>query len=100
MLGSNMYERLRFVVAAELHYGETSSVKEGVRQPPPAAVPVQPRPRQPPTALNLSKVYEIESQRSSSGTSYKRDSVTSNNRDSATSGSLNLSQHNTGSQVL
>ncbi len=91
-----MYERLRFVVAAELHYGETSSVKEGVRQPPPpAAVPVQPRPRQPPTALNLSKVYE----RSSSGTSYKRDSVASNNRDSATSGSLNLSQHNTGSQV-
>jgi hypothetical protein len=85
----------RFVVAAELHHGESSTEKEGVLRQPPPAVALRDRGgrRQPPTALNLSKVYEIES-------SSCRDSGTSNNRDSsATSGSLNLSQHNTGSQV-
>ena len=83
-------------MAAELHHGETSSEREGVRQPPPPPALLREvggggaTRRHPPTALNLSKVYDIESQRSSG---------ISNNRDSATSGSLNLSQHNTGSQV-
>ena len=85
-------EVTKFVVAAQLH--------EGKGEDPVAAPPVHRR--QPPTALDLPNLAEC---RRSNHPQRQRDSGTSgttepSNRDSATSGSLNLSQHNTESQVL
>ena len=80
----------RFVVAAELHEGERRKDTESGVRPPPSSR------RKPPSALNLSKVHEVENRssiRDSSGTSDQ------SNRNSGTSGSLNLSQHNTDTQV-
>ena len=67
------------------HEGERREGEEQVRPPPGSR-------RQPPTALSLKTVNALENntcQMENEGS----------NRDSATSGSLNLSQHNTETQV-
>jgi len=76
-------EDTKIVVSAQLHAGEGRD---------PATAPPVHR-RQPPTALDLRRVHEVDHR--DSGTSGTTDQ---SNRNSATSGSLNLSQHNTDNQ--
>ena len=82
----------RFVVAAELHEGERRDDNSEVRPPPVNR-------RQPPTALHLKKVHEVAARNSYRDSGTSGGTTDQSNRNSATSGSLNLSQHNTETQV-
>ena len=84
----------RYVVAAEMHNQESRIEPEDSRPMPPDK-----ERRKPPTGLAVPKREDLGSDRSSGSYRDSGTSVEGDNRNSATSGSLNLSQHNTETQV-